>query len=40
MGCGYALRMLGYPPAMAEMVDLVCPGGKVALVGIPSTVRL
>ena len=25
----------GYAPAMAEMFDLVCPGGKVALVGIP-----
>jgi D-xylulose reductase len=25
----------GYAPAMAEMFDLVCPGGKIALVGIP-----
>jgi D-xylulose reductase len=25
----------GYAPAMAEMFDLLCPGGRVALVGIP-----
>jgi D-xylulose reductase len=25
----------GHAPAMSEMFDLVCPGGKVALVGIP-----
>ena len=35
LGCGLVFECSGYAPAMAEMFDLVCPGGKVALVGIP-----
>ena len=34
-GADVVFECSGYPPAMAEIFDLVCPGGKVALVGIP-----
>ena len=34
-GADLVFECSGYAPAMAEMFDLVCPGGKVALVGIP-----
>jgi D-xylulose reductase len=34
-GADLIFECSGYAPAMAEMFDLVCPGGKVALVGIP-----
>ncbi len=34
-GADVVFECSGYPPAMAEMFDLVCPGGKIALVGIP-----
>lgn len=34
-GADIIFECSGYPPAMAELFDLVCPGGKVALVGIP-----
>jgi D-xylulose reductase len=34
-GADVLFECSGYPPAMAEMFDLICPGGKVALVGIP-----
>ena len=34
-GADIVFECSGYAPAMAEMFDLVCPGGKVALVGIP-----
>lgn len=34
-GADVVLECSGHAPAMAEMFDLVCPGGKVALVGIP-----
>lgn len=34
-GADVLFECSGYAPAMAEMFDLVCPGGKVALVGIP-----
>ena len=34
-GADVVFECSGYAPAMAEMFDLVCPGGKVALVGIP-----
>jgi D-xylulose reductase len=34
-GADVLFECSGYGPAMAEMFDLVCPGGKVALVGIP-----
>ncbi|WP_262267932.1 NAD(P)-dependent alcohol dehydrogenase [Microvirga yunnanensis] len=34
-GADVIFECSGYPPAMAEIFDLVCPGGKVALVGIP-----
>ncbi|MBD2749145.1 NAD(P)-dependent alcohol dehydrogenase [Microvirga sp. BT688] len=34
-GADVVFECSGYPPAMTEIFDLVCPGGKVALVGIP-----
>jgi D-xylulose reductase len=34
-GADLVFECSGYAPAMVEMFDLVCPGGKVALVGIP-----
>ncbi len=34
-GADVLFECSGYAPAMSEMFDLVCPGGKVALVGIP-----
>ena len=34
-GADLIFECSGYAPAMAEMFDLVCPGGKIALVGIP-----
>ncbi|MGO4573542.1 NAD(P)-dependent alcohol dehydrogenase [Microvirga sp. 2TAF3] len=34
-GADLVFECSGYGPAMAEMFDLVCPGGRVALVGIP-----
>jgi D-xylulose reductase len=34
-GADVIFECSGYAPAMAEMFDLVCPGGKIALVGIP-----
>jgi D-xylulose reductase len=34
-GADVVFECSGYPPAMAEVFDLICPGGKVALVGIP-----
>jgi D-xylulose reductase len=34
-GADVVFECSGYPPAMAEMFDRICPGGKVALVGIP-----
>jgi len=34
-GADVLFECSGYAPAMAEMFDLVCPGGRVALVGIP-----
>ena len=34
-GADVVFECSGYPTAMAEMFDLVCPGGKIALVGIP-----
>ena len=34
-GADVLFECSGYGPAMAELFDLVCPGGKVALVGIP-----
>ncbi len=34
-GADVIFECSGYAPAAAEMFDLVCPGGKVSLVGIP-----
>src|SRR4051812_6994581 len=34
-GADLVFECSGFAPAMGEMFDLVCPGGKVALVGIP-----
>lgn len=34
-GADVVFECSGHAPAMAEMFDFVCPGGKVALVGIP-----
>ena len=34
-GADVIFECSGYAPAMAEMLDLVCPGGRIALVGIP-----
>ena len=34
-GADLVFECSGYGPAMTEMFDLLCPGGKVALVGIP-----
>lgn len=34
-GADVLFECSGHAPAMAEMFDLVCPGGKAALVGIP-----
>ena len=34
-GADVVFECSGHAPAMAEIFDLVCPGGKVALVGIP-----
>jgi D-xylulose reductase len=34
-GADVVFECSGYVPAMAEIFDLACPGGRVALVGIP-----
>jgi len=34
-GADVVFECSDYPPAMAEIFDLVCPGGKVALIGMP-----
>lgn len=34
-GADIVFECSGYPPAAAEVFDLVCPGGTVSLVGIP-----
>jgi D-xylulose reductase len=34
-GADVVFECSGYPPAMVEIFDLICPGGKIALVGIP-----
>lgn len=34
-GADVVFECSGYRPAMEEIFDLICPGGKVALVGIP-----